>query len=504
MLLMIDNYDSFTYNLVQYFGELGEEVRVFRNDEITLDGIARAAARRAGALARAVHAGRGRHLRRGDRGLRRQAADPRRLPRPPGDRRGARRHASSARRRRCTARPSVITTDGRGVFAGAAAALHGDPLPLARDRARDACRDALEVTATAERRRDHGRAPSRARGDEDAARGRAVPSRIDPHRARPRDAARTSWRRRDERMKHRRPAQRHGHAADAGDARGDGRRRGRRRRLRRRPDRQRAAGAASPRCSARRRRCSSPSGTQGNLVAMMSALRPRRRVHRRPDGAHLPLRRPAARAVLGSVQPQPLDAPAGRHAARWPTSRRAIKPDDAHFARTPAAVPREHDRRQGAAAGLPGRGHARSRSARGLATHLDGARLFNAAVALGGDARATRARSRRRSTASRSASRKGLGAPVGSALVGSRELHRRARTAGARCSAAACARPACSPPRRCTRSTTTSSASPRTTRWRGAWPPGSRACPASRSSRRRPTWSSSTCAASAPAGWSRT
>ena len=40
MLLMIDNYDSFTYNLVQYFGELGEEVRVYRNDEITLDGIA--------------------------------------------------------------------------------------------------------------------------------------------------------------------------------------------------------------------------------------------------------------------------------------------------------------------------------------------------------------------------------------------------------------------------------------------------------------------------------
>jgi anthranilate synthase component 2 len=36
MLLMIDNYDSFTFNLVQYFGELGEEVRVFRNDKITL------------------------------------------------------------------------------------------------------------------------------------------------------------------------------------------------------------------------------------------------------------------------------------------------------------------------------------------------------------------------------------------------------------------------------------------------------------------------------------
>jgi anthranilate synthase component II len=40
MLLMIDNYDSFTYNLVQYFGELGEDVRVFRNDQITVEGIA--------------------------------------------------------------------------------------------------------------------------------------------------------------------------------------------------------------------------------------------------------------------------------------------------------------------------------------------------------------------------------------------------------------------------------------------------------------------------------
>lgn len=38
-LLMVDNYDSFTYNLVQYFGELGAEVEVFRNDEITIDEI---------------------------------------------------------------------------------------------------------------------------------------------------------------------------------------------------------------------------------------------------------------------------------------------------------------------------------------------------------------------------------------------------------------------------------------------------------------------------------
>ncbi len=39
-LLMVDNYDSFTYNIVQYFGELGADIEVFRNDEITLEGIA--------------------------------------------------------------------------------------------------------------------------------------------------------------------------------------------------------------------------------------------------------------------------------------------------------------------------------------------------------------------------------------------------------------------------------------------------------------------------------
>lgn len=46
MLLMIDNYDSFTFNLVQYFAELGEDVRVVRNDEITLDEIEALAPRR--------------------------------------------------------------------------------------------------------------------------------------------------------------------------------------------------------------------------------------------------------------------------------------------------------------------------------------------------------------------------------------------------------------------------------------------------------------------------
>ncbi len=39
MLILIDNYDSFTYNLVQYFRELGAELRVFRNDQVTLDAL---------------------------------------------------------------------------------------------------------------------------------------------------------------------------------------------------------------------------------------------------------------------------------------------------------------------------------------------------------------------------------------------------------------------------------------------------------------------------------
>jgi anthranilate synthase component 2 len=46
MLLMIDNYDSFTYNIVQYFGELGQDVRTYRNDEITLEQIVKLAPER--------------------------------------------------------------------------------------------------------------------------------------------------------------------------------------------------------------------------------------------------------------------------------------------------------------------------------------------------------------------------------------------------------------------------------------------------------------------------
>ena len=66
MLLVIDNYDSFTYNLVQYFGELGAEMLVKRNDEITLDRNRRAEAGTDLHFARTLHAERSRHFLRCD------------------------------------------------------------------------------------------------------------------------------------------------------------------------------------------------------------------------------------------------------------------------------------------------------------------------------------------------------------------------------------------------------------------------------------------------------
>ena len=165
------------------------------------------------------------------------------------------------------------------------------------------------------------------------------------------------------------------------------------------------------------------SGTQSNLVAIMSHCG-RGDEYIVGQMAHTYRWEGGGAAVLGSVQPQPLEHEADGTLA-LAAIEAAIKPDDAHFAQQPAALPREHDRRQGAADRLPRRRRARWRKQRGLATHLDGARLFNAAVALGGDPRATaRAIAAPFDSVSVCFS-KGLGAPVGSALVGSRELHRR-------------------------------------------------------------------------------
>ncbi len=56
MILMIDNYDSFTYNLVQYLGEMGQQLKVFRNDKITIEEIEALKPDRHRDLAGAVHA----------------------------------------------------------------------------------------------------------------------------------------------------------------------------------------------------------------------------------------------------------------------------------------------------------------------------------------------------------------------------------------------------------------------------------------------------------------
>ncbi len=160
MLLMIDNYDCFTYNLVQYFGELGEEVKVFRNDAITLKEIA--------------------------------AMKPARIVISPGPCTPAEAGISVAAIKEfagkipllgvCLGHQSIgaafggeivhakqlmhgktspVNHDGKGVFAGLPNPADRDPLPLAGDPARDAA--GLPRNHGLDRgRRNHGRAPSRA------------------------------------------------------------------------------------------------------------------------------------------------------------------------------------------------------------------------------------------------------------------------------------------------------------------------------------------------------
>jgi threonine aldolase len=162
-----------------------------------------------------------------------------------------------------------------------------------------------------------------------------------------------------------------------------------------------------------------PSGTQGNLVAIMSHCG-RGDEYIVGQMAHTYRWEGGGAAVLGSVQPQPLEHEAdGRLALEKIAA--AIKPDDAHFAKSRLlclentiggkALPLDYLE----AATALARG-------RGLATHLDGARLFNAAVKLGVPPAALAAPFDSVSVCFS----KGLGAPVGSALVGSREFIARA------------------------------------------------------------------------------
>ena len=182
-------------------------------------------------------------------------------------------------------------------------------------------------------------------------------------------------------------------------------------------------------------------------------------------------------AVLGSIQPQPLaQQPDGSIALAEIEA--AIKPDDAHYARTRLLA--LENTWGGQVLPLPYIEAATALARRrGLATHLDGARLFNAAVATAQAGRRCARQARAIAGHFDSVSvcfSKGLGAPVGSALCGSKDVHRPRPPLAQDGSAAACARPACWPPPRCTRWTTTSTAWPTTMPTPARWPRGCRAC----------------------------
>jgi len=158
-----------------------------------------------------------------------------------------------------------------------------------------------------------------------------------------------------------------------------------------------------------------PSGTQSNLVALMSHCA-------RGDeyivgmDAHTYKYEGGGAAVLGSIQPQPIPQ-AADGSLPLDAIERAIKPVDPHFARTRLLC--LEDTWQGRPLPLDYLAQARALCDRhGLGLHLDGARLYNAAVAQGVAAREI---ARHFDSVSVCLS-KGLGAPVGSVLVGSREL----------------------------------------------------------------------------------
>jgi len=169
-----------------------------------------------------------------------------------------------------------------------------------------------------------------------------------------------------------------------------------------------------------------PTGTQSNLCGLLAHCQ-RGEEYIVGQLAHTYRYEGGGAAVLGSIQPQPLVMDAqGRMAL--PDIAAAIKPDDAHFARTRLlclentwnghVMPHEYLTDAAALA-----------RAQGLSVHLDGARVFNAAVANAGEGGDPLAALRRITDVFDSVSvcfSKGLGAPMGSALCGSQELIARA------------------------------------------------------------------------------
>ena len=166
-----------------------------------------------------------------------------------------------------------------------------------------------------------------------------------------------------------------------------------------------------------------PTGTQSNLCGLMAHCE-RGEEYIVGQMAHTYRWEGGGAAVLGSIQPQPLlqladgSIPVADIAA-------AIKPDDAHFARTKLLTLENTWGGQVLPLDYIASATAFARS-KGLATHLDGARLFNAAVASGGDPQANALAIAQHFDSVSVCFSKGLGAPVGSALVGSRALIARA------------------------------------------------------------------------------
>jgi threonine aldolase len=166
-----------------------------------------------------------------------------------------------------------------------------------------------------------------------------------------------------------------------------------------------------------------PSGTQSNLAGIMSHCG-RGDEYIVGQGAHCYRYEAGGAAVLGSVQPQPLpNQPDG--SLSLADIEAAIKPDDEHFARSRLLA--LENTIGGRVLPMTYLAEATALARRhGLGTHLDGARLFNAAVALGGDARANAKAIAGHFDSVSVCFSKGLGAPVGSALVGPKELIQRA------------------------------------------------------------------------------
>ena len=163
-----------------------------------------------------------------------------------------------------------------------------------------------------------------------------------------------------------------------------------------------------------------PSGTQSNLVGVMTHCA-RGEEYIVGQEAHTYRYEAGGAAVLGSVQPQPLNN-AADGTIPLPDIEAAIKPDDSHFARTRLIALENTIGGKVLPAGYAAAVRELA-DARGLAMHLDGARLWNAAVKQGVPPRAI---AQDFDSVSVCLS-KGLGAPVGSVLCGGRDFIKAAR-----------------------------------------------------------------------------